>query len=94
MAWMLAESLELSGIVAILFCGFGMSQYTMLNLSDATKEATQQFFRVMAFGCETFVFIYMGLAMFTFKSLVPYATVEDGDQYNFVPLTLVAVVSY
>ena len=37
MAWMLAESLELSGIVAILFCGFGMAHYTALSLSKETE---------------------------------------------------------
>ena len=39
MAWMLAESLELSGIVAILFCGFGMAHYTALSLSKEARPA-------------------------------------------------------
>jgi len=31
--YLLAESLHLSGIVAILFCGIGMSRYTLPNLT-------------------------------------------------------------
>lgn len=38
MSWMLAEALELSGIVAILFCGFGMDVYAFVNLSEPTQE--------------------------------------------------------
>ena len=89
MAWMLAESLELSGIVAILFCGFGMDVYTFINLSEATQVHIKKMIKVMArpladvfsraladvlshwaalpqvmaFGCETFVFVYMGMAL-------------------------------
>jgi NhaP-type Na+/H+ or K+/H+ antiporter len=91
MAWMLAESIELSGIVAILFCGFGMSHYTTLSLSDHTKASTQSFFRVMAFGCETFVFIYMGLAMFTYHTFDPYP--EGGGDYQFVGAVLVSILA-
>ena len=67
MAWMLAESLELSGIVAILFCGFGMDVYAFINLSDATQEMIKKMVKVMAFGCETFVFVYMGMALSLFE---------------------------
>ena len=48
MAWMLAESLELSGIVAILFCGFGMDVYTFINLSEATQVHIKKMIKVMA----------------------------------------------
>ncbi len=67
MAWMLAESLELSGIVAILFCGFGMDVYAFINLSEATQEMIKKMVKVMAFGCETFVFVYMGMALSLFE---------------------------
>ena len=66
MAWMLAESLELSGIVSILFCGFGMDVYAFINLSEATQEMIKKMIKVMAFGCETFVFVYMGMALSLF----------------------------
>ena len=42
MAWMLAESLEFSGIVAILFCGFGMDVYTFINLSEDTRNTIKK----------------------------------------------------
>ena len=67
MAWMLAESLEFSGIVAILFCGFGMDVYTFINLSEDTRNTIKKMIKVIAFGCETFVFVYMGMSLFLYK---------------------------
>jgi hypothetical protein len=28
---------------------------------------SRKFFKVLAFGCESFVFVYMGLALFSFR---------------------------
>lgn len=63
----LAEGIHLSGIMAILFCGIVMSHYTHLNLSPVTQITVQQTFRTMAFICETCVFAYLGLAIFSFR---------------------------
>ncbi|KAL8581137.1 hypothetical protein ACOMHN_033585 [Nucella lapillus] len=54
-------------IMAILFCGIVMSHYTHLNLSPVTQITVQQTFRTMAFICETCVFAYLGLAIFSFR---------------------------
>ena len=48
MAWMLAEALELSGIVAILFCGIVMAHYTSHNLHPSTEAFSKKFFKVTA----------------------------------------------
>ena len=64
-AYMLSEGLGLSGIVSILFCGIVMAYYTTQNLSRRTKEASFDFFRVLASLSETFVFVYMGISFFT-----------------------------
>ncbi len=45
----LAEGVHLSGIMAILFCGVGMSHYTHFNLSPVTQITMQQTMRTLAF---------------------------------------------
>jgi len=62
----LAEAINLSGIMAILFCGIVMSHYTHFNLSAVTQVTVQQTFRTLAFMAETCVFAYLGMALFTF----------------------------
>ncbi|KAK6632585.1 hypothetical protein RUM43_013353 [Polyplax serrata] len=71
----LAEGIHLSGIMAILFCGIGMSHYTHFNLSTITQITMQQTMRTMAFIAETCVFAYLGLALFSFKHRVEPALV-------------------
>lgn len=61
-----AEGIHLSGIMAILFCGIVMSQYTHYNLSPVTQITMQQTMRTVAFVCESCVFAYLGMALFSF----------------------------
>jgi sodium/hydrogen exchanger 8 len=63
-AYMAAEGLRLSGIVAILFCGIVMARYTRRNLTETTASTSLSFFKILAKISETFVFIYMGLSLF------------------------------
>lgn len=53
--------------MAILFNGIVMSHYSHFNLSTVTQITMQQMQRSMAFVCETCVFAYLGLAIFSFK---------------------------
>ncbi|XP_043566215.1 sodium/hydrogen exchanger 8 isoform X1 [Chiloscyllium plagiosum] len=62
----LAEGIKLSGIMAILFSGIVMSHYAHHNLSPVTQILMQQTLRTVAFMCETCVFAYIGLAIFSF----------------------------
>lgn len=71
----LAEGIHLSGIMAILFCGIGMSHYTHFNLSTVTQITMQQTMRTLSFIAETCVFAYLGLALFSFKHRVEPALV-------------------
>lgn len=66
-SYFLAEAFNLSGIVAILFCGMTMAQYTRENLSKEGKSLTSDMYKVVASIAELFVFIYLGMAIFTFQ---------------------------
>lgn len=90
----LAEGNNLSGIMAILFCGIVMSHYTHFNLSTVTQITMQQTMRTLAFICETSIFSYLGLAIFSFKHQVELALVIwsialclIGRAANIFPLT-------
>jgi len=61
-----AEGIHLSGIMAILFCGIVMSQYAHYNLSPVTQITMQQTMRTLAFACESCIFAYLGMAIFSF----------------------------
>lgn len=62
----LAEGIQLSGIMSILFAGIAMSHYTHHNLSPVTQILMQQTLRTVAFMCETCVFAFLGLSIFSF----------------------------
>lgn len=61
--YLMAEAVGLSGIMAILFAGIGMSHYTFFNLSPISQITTEKVFRSLAFLAETSVFAYLGLAV-------------------------------
>eukprot|EP00993_Chasmostoma_nieuportense_P000308 NODE_1285_length_1566_cov_64.582349_g1214_i0.p1 GENE.NODE_1285_length_1566_cov_64.582349_g1214_i0~~NODE_1285_length_1566_cov_64.582349_g1214_i0.p1 ORF type:complete len:414 (-),score=106.99 NODE_1285_length_1566_cov_64.582349_g1214_i0:17-1258(-) len=67
-AFCVAEGLGLSGIVSILACGMTVRQYTYWNLSDEAQLVSKRFFKVTASLTETFVFVYLGLSLFTFPT--------------------------
>lgn len=67
MSYATAESLNLSGIVAVMFTGIVMGRFTRPNLSRAPRMVTMCLFKTFSFLSETFVFIYMGSAMYQFR---------------------------
>jgi len=62
-----AESLGLSGIMALFFNGIVLSHYNSYNLSEGSRHATEQIFATLATLSETIVFLYMGMGVFTGK---------------------------
>ncbi|XP_054708883.1 sodium/hydrogen exchanger 8-like [Uloborus diversus] len=62
-----AEVLQLSGIIAILFNGLVMSHYTHFNLSRLVQQIIQVTLRSISFIAETCVFAYLGVSIFSFQ---------------------------
>ncbi|RQM22695.1 hypothetical protein B5M09_006015, partial [Aphanomyces astaci] len=57
MPFLVAEVLELSGIVSVLFAGMLMKHYTSNNLSPTAQDIASNVFHVVAFVCELVVFL-------------------------------------
>lgn len=93
-----AESVALSGIMAIFFQGLTLSHYNIYNLSPRAHVASEQIFSTFATLTETIVFVYMGMGVFTggFKqfdlkfSLVAFMACLIGRALNIFPLSWLA----
>lgn len=65
-----SQAIGMSGIVSLLFCGITLKHYAYFNMSRRTQLTTKYLFQVLAHLSENFIFIYLGLALFTEKNLV------------------------
>jgi sodium/hydrogen exchanger-like protein 6/7 len=64
-SYMLSNAMQFSGIVSLLFCGIIMKHYANDNMSLTTKQTTKNMFRVLSQLSENFIFIYLGVTLFT-----------------------------
>lgn len=67
MSYVLADALELSGILSVFWCGITFNHYGAYSLSPYTTLTSRQLFRTLAFVCETSVFLYIGISIATIK---------------------------
>jgi sodium/hydrogen exchanger-like protein 6/7 len=80
-SYILSNAAEMSGIVSLLFCGMVMKHYCYENMSLRTKRTTKYMFRVLSQMSENFVFIYLGVNIFTmtdpyYPGLIIFTTVS------------------
>ncbi|XP_066391474.1 sodium/hydrogen exchanger 1 [Miscanthus floridulus] len=61
LSYMLAELLDLSGILTVFFCGIVMSHYTWHNVTESSRVTTKHAFATLSFIAEIFLFLYVGM---------------------------------
>ncbi|RVE48279.1 hypothetical protein evm_007030 [Chilo suppressalis] len=94
-AFLIAEVCELTGVVAVLFCGICQAHYTYNNLSSDSRNRTKQLFELLNFLAENFIFTYIGVSMFTFPKhhfdpwfiIAGFITSALGRAVNIYPLS-------
>jgi len=64
--YFISEALEMSGIVAILACGMVMAAFTRRVMSQEAVALSSDAYKGIATIAETFVFVYLGMAVITF----------------------------
>ncbi|KAK0722569.1 putative sodium/hydrogen exchanger protein [Lasiosphaeria miniovina] len=65
-----SQAVKMSGIVSLLFCGITLKHYAYFNMSRRTQLTTKYMLQVLAQLTENFIFIYLGLSLFTDTKLV------------------------
>ncbi|KAL1682227.1 Sodium/hydrogen exchanger family-domain-containing protein [Schizophyllum commune] len=81
---------QMSGIVSLLFCGITLKHYAYHTMSRRTQRATKYIFATLAQLSENFIFIYLGLALFT--SAPVSEPVGHYVKPLFITITVVSVV--
>jgi solute carrier family 9 (sodium/hydrogen exchanger), member 8 len=62
-----SEALNFSGIMSLFFCGIFLSHYNSYNLSPTSQITAHNIFKSLAVLSEYFVFLYIGMGLFTGK---------------------------
>ncbi|WAR59556.1 hypothetical protein PtB15_11B196 [Puccinia triticina] len=69
-SYFFSNASTMSGIVSLLFCGITLKHYAYHNMSRRTQRTTKYMFTTLSSLCENFIFIYLGLSLFTQTQLV------------------------
>uniref|UniRef100_A0A7S1TVF8 Sodium/hydrogen exchanger n=1 Tax=Phaeomonas parva TaxID=124430 RepID=A0A7S1TVF8_9STRA len=64
-SYALAELVALSGIMSLFFSGITLSHYNSYNLSTTSRITSEVTFKALATVSEFFVYLYMGMGIFT-----------------------------
>lgn len=93
--FLVAEAADLTGIVAVLFCGICQAHYTYNNLSVESRSRTKQVFELLNFLAENFIFTYIGVSIFTYQKhhwdaafiVVAFLAIAVGRAAHVYPLS-------
>lgn len=93
-----SESLGLSGIMSLFFCGIILSHYNSHNLSPTSQITAHNILKSIAVLSEYFVFLYIGMGVFTstFKHInflfcfLCFVLCLLGRVVNIFPLSFIA----
>ena len=64
-SYFFSNGLHMSGIVSLLFCGITLKHYAYHTMSRRTQRTTKYLFGILAQLSENFIFIYLGMNLFT-----------------------------
>lgn len=81
----LAETLQLSGIVTILFSAITAKRYSNRNMDAEAKHQCAFVFEIMAYLSETAVFLYLGLNVFAKAN-------SDAYKWGFIFWTFLIII--
>ncbi|KMT13565.1 hypothetical protein BVRB_4g083400 [Beta vulgaris subsp. vulgaris] len=90
LSYMIAELMELSGILTVFFCGVVMSHYTWHNVSESSRITSKHAFATMSFISETFIFLYVGMDTLDIDKWKESST--SAGTYLAVSTTMLALV--
>jgi len=65
-SYLVADGLQLSGIVAILTNGLFLNMYATPNISKGSGKVLKIAYETIAYSAETLVFIFLGIGVFAF----------------------------
>lgn len=65
-SYLVADGLQLSGIVAILTNGLFLNLYASPNISRGSRKVLKIAYETIAYSAETLVFIFLGIGLFAF----------------------------
>ncbi|KAJ7858673.1 Sodium/hydrogen exchanger family-domain-containing protein [Mycena olivaceomarginata] len=85
-----SNGLTMSGIVSLLFCGITLKHYAYHTMSRRTQRTTKYIFSTLAQLSENFIFIYLGMSLFT--SPPTEERVTSYVKPLFIVITTVAVI--
>jgi sodium/hydrogen exchanger-like protein 6/7 len=88
--YFLSNGLSMSGIVSLLFCGITLKHYAYHTMSKRTQRTTKYLFAILAQLSENFIFIYLGMSLFT--SPPSGEKVTSYVKPLFIAITTVAVI--
>lgn len=66
-AYLVAQVMGMSGIIAIFFCGIALGQYAVRNLSRGCRRFTHRAYGSISEICETLCFLYIGVSFYGFN---------------------------